>query len=81
MVLVVDEQKWAQQNFEIELFYLVYDSNKKVLKYDVTPDNAKSIDLPNEFGRATLVIDPDTVAPSITWLSNYFIFTFLFLNI
>ncbi|MGD1836339.1 MAG: hypothetical protein ACPKQO_11530 [Nitrososphaeraceae archaeon] len=64
-VIVVDEQG-VQDTVIVELSNPVYSLDKKTLKYNVTPDNAKSIDLPNEFGRATLVIDPDTVAPSIT---------------
>ena len=57
-VLVVDEQEEETQDVAIiELFNPVYDSNKKVLKYEVTPDNSTSIDLPGEFGQSTLVID------------------------
>ncbi|MGD1835906.1 MAG: hypothetical protein ACPKQO_09315 [Nitrososphaeraceae archaeon] len=57
-VLVVDEQEGQQQDVAIvELFTPVYDSDKKALKYEVTPDNATSIDLPDEFGQTTLVID------------------------
>ena len=41
----------------VELFNPVYDSNKKALKYIITPDNATSIDLPKEFGQTTLIID------------------------
>ena len=41
----------------MELFNPVYDSDKRTLKYEVTPDNATSIDLPGEFGQSTLVID------------------------
>ena len=40
----------------LELFNPVYDSDKKALKYDVTPDNATSIELPSEFGKSTLVL-------------------------
>ena len=55
-VLVVDEQ--GGQNVTIvELFNPVYDSDKKALKYDVIPYNATSIELPNEFGQTTIVID------------------------
>jgi hypothetical protein len=32
-----------------ELYSSVYDVDKKILKYDVTPDNATSIELPSEF--------------------------------
>ena len=57
-VLVVDERKGTQQDIAIiELFNPVYDSNKKALQYDITLDNATSIDLQSEFGQTTLVID------------------------
>lgn len=41
-----------------ELYSSVYDVDKKILKYDVTPDNATSIELPSEFGKTAMVIDP-----------------------
>ena len=56
-VLVVDEQEGKQDIVIIELFDPIYDSDKKTLKYDVTPDNDTSIDLPSEFGQSTLVVD------------------------
>ena len=57
-VIVVDEQDRQQQDVAIvELFTPIYDSEKKTLKYDVTPDNSTSIDLPQEFGQTTIVID------------------------
>ena len=55
-VLVVDEQE-RQDATIVELFNPVYDFDKKILKYDVIPDNVKSIDLPKEFGLITLVVD------------------------
>ena len=57
-VLVVDEQERQQDIAIIELFNPVYDSEKKVLKYEIIPDNATSITLPNEFGQTTIIIDP-----------------------
>ena len=56
-VLVVDEQEGEQDVVIVELFSPIYDTDKKTLKYDVTPDNATSINLPEEFGQATIVID------------------------
>ena len=56
-VLVVDEQEGEQDVAIVELFSPVYDSDKKVLKYDVTPDNTTSIELPSEFEKTTVVID------------------------
>ena len=55
-VLVANESE-KQDIAIITLFNPVYDVDKKTLKYDVTPDNATSIDLPSEFGQTTLVID------------------------
>ena len=59
-VLVVDEQEEKQDIAIVELFKPVYDSNEKTLKYDVRPDNTTSINLQNEFGQITIVIDMDT---------------------
>ena len=42
----------------VELFNPVYDVDRKTLSYEITPDNATSIDLPSEFGKITLFIDP-----------------------
>ncbi|MFB5601092.1 MAG: hypothetical protein ACE5SW_12805 [Nitrososphaeraceae archaeon] len=56
-VLVIDESERQQDDVVIELFNPIYDSNKKTLKYDVTPDNATSIDLPSKFGQTTIVMD------------------------
>ncbi|MGD1837745.1 MAG: hypothetical protein ACPKPY_06775 [Nitrososphaeraceae archaeon] len=39
------------------MFNLVYDLDKKTLKYDITPDNVTSIELPSDFGQTTLVTD------------------------
>ena len=56
-VLIVDEQG-EQDIVIIELFNPVYDANEKTLKYEVTAYNTTGINLPNEFGRSTLIIDP-----------------------
>jgi hypothetical protein len=56
-VLVVDDIARQQDTAIIELFNPVYEVNKKTLNYDITSDNATSLDLPNEFGQSTLVID------------------------
>ncbi|MGD1836317.1 MAG: hypothetical protein ACPKQO_11420 [Nitrososphaeraceae archaeon] len=47
-VLVVDEQQ-EQDIAIVELFNLVYDVNKKALKYDIVPDNSTSAELPNDW--------------------------------
>ena len=57
VVLVVDEQEESQDVTIVELFNLLYDSEKKTLKYDVTPDNTTSIELQSEFGKSTMIID------------------------
>ena len=55
-VLVVDESE--KQNIAIvELFKPVYDYNEKTLKYDITPDNTTSIELPGEFGQNVIIVD------------------------
>ncbi|MGD1837811.1 MAG: hypothetical protein ACPKPY_07110 [Nitrososphaeraceae archaeon] len=57
VVLVVDSNNDKQDTAIVELFNPVYDSENKTLKYDTTPDNTTSIDLPSELGPTTLVID------------------------
>jgi hypothetical protein len=42
----------------VELYNPVYDVDKKILKYDVIPDNATSIELPSEFGKTSMIMDP-----------------------
>ena len=57
-VLVVDKQKGEQDIAIVELFSPIYDVDRKTLKYDVILDNAtNTIDLQDEFGQTTLVID------------------------
>ncbi|MGD1836127.1 MAG: hypothetical protein ACPKQO_10450 [Nitrososphaeraceae archaeon] len=41
-----------QDTVIVELFHPIYDSNK-TLKYDVTPINSTSIELPSDFERST----------------------------
>ena len=57
-VLVVDESEAAQDVAIVELFNPVYNIDKKILKYNIIPDNTTSIELSNKFGQSTLVIDP-----------------------
>ncbi|MGD1834715.1 MAG: hypothetical protein ACPKQO_03245, partial [Nitrososphaeraceae archaeon] len=65
IVLIVDEPEGQQEITIIELFNPVYDVDKESLKYEVTPDNATSIDLPSEFGKSTLIIDCPPGCPSL----------------
>ena len=64
-VLVIDEQEGKQDVVIIELFNPIYDVDKNTLKYEITAENATTIELPNEFGQTTLVIDA-IVNPQIT---------------
>jgi hypothetical protein len=48
-VFVVDDLE-GQDTAIIDLFNPIYDTEKNRLKYDITPDNGTSIDLPNEHG-------------------------------
>jgi hypothetical protein len=57
-VLIVDEIE-GQDTAIIELFNPVYDTEKKTLRYDVTADNATSIESPVEFVQSTLIIDEE----------------------
>jgi hypothetical protein len=56
-VLVVDEIEGQQDTTIVELFNPIYDLDKNSLQYEITPDNATSIELPSKFGQNTLVID------------------------
>jgi len=56
-VLVVDNQDGQQYTAIVEVFNPIYDYNKKVLQYIVTPDNATAIDLPSEFIQTTMILD------------------------
>ena len=69
-VLMVDELD-KQYTGIISLFNLVYDSNKKTLKYDVTPDDVKSVDLSSEFGLTTLVIYDERVQEVLDKLRSF----------
>ena len=46
-VLIVEEQEGQQDVAIVELFNPVYDSDQKILKYEITPDNRTSMDLVN----------------------------------
>jgi hypothetical protein len=41
----------------VELFDPVYDEDRNALTYNARPDNATSIDLPDEFGQSVMIID------------------------
>jgi hypothetical protein len=71
-VLILDDEEERQEVAVIELFNPEYDSEANTLRYDISAENAtatttsSSIDLPNEFGQSTLVIDPDTGPTIVT---------------
>lgn len=56
-IIVVEDNNTQQKMAVIELSKPVYDIDKKTLTYEIIPDNTTSLDLPNEFGQSTLVID------------------------
>ena len=64
-VLIVDDIEQREDYAIIELFNPQYDPEANTLKYDITAENATtttttlSINLPDEFGQSTLVIDDD----------------------
>jgi hypothetical protein len=66
-VLVVDSLQ-EQDTSTIILFDPVYDENMNTLRYEITPDNATSIELPKDLGKSTLIIDayPTAVNDQIT---------------
>ena len=55
-VLVVDEM--GQDTTIVELFNPVYDADKNALEYVIASDNATAIELSDDLGLTTLVIDP-----------------------
>jgi hypothetical protein len=58
VALVVDDGVEQRQDLAvIELFNPEYDPEADTLSYDITAENATSINLPDEFGQSTLVID------------------------
>jgi hypothetical protein len=66
-IMVVDDIQ-GQDTSTMILFDPVYDENKKTLRYEVTPDNATSIELPKDLGKSTLIIDahPTAINDQIT---------------
>ena len=56
-VLVLDNVLQRLDLSEIQLFNPEYDSEANTLKYDISAENATSIDLPDKFGLTTMIID------------------------
>ena len=56
-VLVLDNVLQRLDLSEIQLFNPQYDPEANTLKYDISAENATSIDLPDEFGLTTMIID------------------------
>ena len=42
---------------EIRLFNPEYDPEANTLKYDISAENATSLDLPDKFGLSTMIVD------------------------
>ena len=62
--ITLDDEEQREDLAVIELYNPMYNPEAKTLKYDITAENetattTSSIDLPNEFGQSTLVIDND----------------------
>ena len=55
--LIVDNEDGNQDIMIVELANPVHNPTAKTLKYDVVLENTTSTDIPNEFGKSTLVID------------------------
>lgn len=66
--VLVAEDLQEQDISTIILFDPIYVESKKTLRYEVTPDNATSIELPKDLGKSTLIIDahPTTVNDQVT---------------
>ena len=59
-VLVLDNVLQRLDLSEIQLFNPEYDSEANTLKYDISAENATSIDLPDKFGLTTMIIDAES---------------------
>lgn len=60
--LIVENTQTGQlETAVIESFSPVYDIDTNTLTYTITAENARSIDLPREFGHTVLVIDTGEV--------------------
>jgi hypothetical protein len=64
-VLILDDEEERQELAVIELFNPEYDPEANTLKYDITAVNATAVDLPDEFGQSTMVIDDDGATSNI----------------
>ena len=54
---LIVEDEGNQDIVFVELTNPVHDPTAETLKYDIIPENATSLELPNEFGQSTLVIN------------------------
>ena len=54
---LIVEDEGNQDIMIVELTNPVHDPTAETLKYDIIPENATSLELPNEFGQSTLVIN------------------------
>ena len=56
-VALIVEEEGSQDIMIVKLTNPVHDPTAETLKYDIIPENATSLELPNEFGQSTLVIN------------------------
>ena len=69
--LIVDQlERQNQDTVIIELFDPVYGIDKKILKYEITLDNSTYIELPQEFGQSTLIIDTTVPGKIVNLIAN-----------
>jgi hypothetical protein len=54
---LIVEDEGNQDIMIVKLTNPVHDPTAETLKYDIIPENATSLELPNEFGQSTLVIN------------------------
>ena len=57
MSALIVEYEGNQDIMNVELTNPLHNPTAETLKYDIIPENATSLELPNEFGQSTLVIN------------------------
>ncbi|MGB7661554.1 MAG: hypothetical protein WBL67_02365 [Nitrososphaeraceae archaeon] len=68
---LIVEDEGNQDIMIVELTNPVHDPTAETLKYDIVPENVTSLELPNEFGQSTLVINGTGYNnPDIFWSST-----------
>ena len=68
---LIVEYEGNQDIMNVELTNPLHNPTAETLKYDIIPENATSLELPNEFGQSTLVINGTGYNnPDILWSST-----------